>query len=88
MVRVRNEHMNSLIRKLKEQKTNEHILNAIIQGIQTWEHQLPVQKQPITVEPFQRRIARAVQAQNIIGWGNMLQGFISHEWGILQAYHY
>ena len=63
VVRVRNEYINSLIKNLKQQRTNEHILNAIIQCIQNWEHMLPEQQLVVTVDPFKRRLAHAIQAQ-------------------------
>ena len=38
--------------------------------------------------PYREALESAIQAQNFIGWSNMLKGRIAQEWGDIQMQYY
>ena len=68
---------------LVKENTHPAIQTAIIQGLIRWQAQLPY-----TPATRYSDVQNAAQDQNTIGWRNLLTGWMSKKWQVLQQRHY
>ena len=67
-------------------KTHPPILKLLYDGIHSWCTDKEVLWDPTTEEVGTKTtMAQAFQAQNELGWGRLLQGFLAQEWGSIQG---
>ena len=74
---------------MEKQNTSPELRIIIAKGLVHWmEYGTNIEIWELEDTPYKEELEHAIQAQNFIGWDNMLKGRLAHHWGDIQMKYY
>ena len=74
---------------MKKKHTHPELRIVLAKGLLHWmEFGTHIEIWELDESPYREELEQAIQAQNFIGWDNMLKGRILHNWGDIQMKYY